>query len=102
MAKSLGFDRVVINSDCSQVVKFVSKITHPWSDVEAILEEVLALEAQFSNVLYKYIPRKENMIVDSIAKEARSLGLNESWISFIPEWIVYEVEYDRSVSVQVA
>lgn len=83
----LNWQKIEVNSDYMQAIKFVSKSSKLWSEVE----EIWKLLEKFNEVEYRYIPRESNKIADHMAEEVKRLEVND----------VSLVEYDRSIFVLV-
>lgn len=95
MAKSLGCGKVVIESDCAQAVKCVSRRNEVWGKLEPVIEDIWALFPCFSKVYFSHISREINCVADYITKKPRLLELSDTWINSILRWIMSLVEDDR-------
>lgn len=102
LAKRLNCSKIIVESDCAQAVHFVSKQQCPWSDVEATVEEIWGIMADFAVAQIVLIPRKRNKVADFLAKEAKLSGLDVFWAYPVPEWVQALAVYDFHYLAQVA
>lgn len=96
LAKKLLCSKIIVESDCSQAIRFVSKKSRSWSDVEATVEEIWGSMSDFDEVQFTYIPRRRNRITDAIAKEVKLSSLNDVWVDSFPEvksLVLYDSRY---------
>lgn len=59
---------MTILSDAMNVVKAINLKKQP-KEVYGIINDVLALTPSFSSICFDFVPREENILVDSFAKK---------------------------------
>ncbi|CAA7050189.1 unnamed protein product [Microthlaspi erraticum] len=78
---------IVFQTDCSDVVKMVSKLEE-WPAFSLLLDEVNRCKRGFTSFIIMHIPRKENTKADRLARSARVLPTDVYYVNFVsPAWI---------------
>lgn len=80
LAKFLGCSKLVLESDCSLAIHFIQGKSPIWSCVEALVANIMTLASQFSDITFVYVNRKCNGVADGLAKWARRMKSNGTWI----------------------
>ncbi|KAG7547885.1 Reverse transcriptase domain [Arabidopsis suecica] len=70
-ARTLGFNRISFASDSTQLVKAINSELQ-FKELHGILFDILDLSALFDCISFCFIPRTENTLADSLAKQALS------------------------------
>ncbi|CAA7036110.1 unnamed protein product [Microthlaspi erraticum] len=78
---------IVFETDCSDVVKMVSK-PEEWPAFAAILEEFCRCRMEFTSFSIVHIPRIKNTKADKLARSARVLPTDVFYVNSVPPtWI---------------
>ncbi|KAF7822040.1 putative ribonuclease H-like domain, reverse transcriptase zinc-binding domain-containing protein [Senna tora] len=78
-AKALDIRRIIIESDCQQVVSSFNTHSYPWQ-CASIFKECQALLNGFDHVEVRWINRSANRVADCVAKLSLSHMLPLSWV----------------------
>ncbi|XP_074318863.1 uncharacterized protein LOC141655696 [Silene latifolia] len=66
-AREAGHDRVVVESDCSQVIEALKQRKTGQSLFSLVLDDILRLCSSFSSVVWSFISRKNNVVAHTLA-----------------------------------
>ncbi|CAA7016993.1 unnamed protein product [Microthlaspi erraticum] len=78
---------MVFQTDCSDVVKMISK-PEEWPAFSLLLEEVDRCKRRFNSFSIMQIPRTENTKADKLARSDRALPTNVYYVNSVsPVWI---------------
>ncbi|CAA7061636.1 unnamed protein product [Microthlaspi erraticum] len=78
---------IVFETDCSDVVKMVSK-PEEWPAFATILEEFCRCKTEFISFSIVHISRKQNTKADKLARSARALPTDVYYVNSVPPtWI---------------
>ncbi|CAA7014508.1 unnamed protein product [Microthlaspi erraticum] len=78
---------IVFKTDCSEVVKMVSK-PEEWPAFVTILEEFCRCKTEFISFSIVHISRKQNTKADKLARSARALPTDVYYVNSVsPTWI---------------
>ena len=83
-AWSRGFTRVLVQSDCENVVKLIKARSTPTTDVGLVLVDIFNLIHAFCWCEVAFIPRTCNVLAHNLAKKALSFDLDVIWNSMPP------------------
>ncbi|XP_010495441.1 PREDICTED: uncharacterized protein LOC104772536 [Camelina sativa] len=82
------FRDVVFLTDCSDLVKMVSSPTD-WPAFAAYLDDIQTDKEEFSSFSLLYVPRRQNVRVDSLARQARVSLHHVLFVDVLPQnWLV--------------
>lgn len=60
IALSLGFTKVKVESDCLLAIRFITKKSEVWNDVDALVESIWGLMSSFCDISFYFVPRPCN------------------------------------------
>jgi ribonuclease HI len=100
-AKLRGFQRVVIETDCMEVVDLWNSRHGSRSAVTPILQDIGELALCFISFSIQHVSRTANHSAHLCAKLACTLTGTSSWIDCIPDFLVVSIQSDRSGAVLV-
>ncbi|ESQ44499.1 hypothetical protein EUTSA_v10003494mg [Eutrema salsugineum] len=70
-ANSRKFSSVLIQSDSLQIIQAINSGS-PLSELHGVLGDISKSSVNFSSVSFKFIPRTENIVADSLAQQTLS------------------------------
>lgn len=78
MARGLGCGKIIVESECIQVVNLVSRHSESWCEVESLVEVIWSQISFFTKIKFKHVSKERNNVADAIAKRTKSIGLCET------------------------
>ncbi|CAA7046662.1 unnamed protein product [Microthlaspi erraticum] len=81
---------MVFQTDCSDVVKMVSK-PEEWSAFSLLLDEVDRCKRRFSSFSIMHIPRTKNTKADKLAHSARALSTDVYYVNSVSSVWIFEL-----------
>jgi hypothetical protein len=98
-AKLRGFPKVVMETDCLEVVNLWNTRHESRSIVAPLLQEIGGLVLSFSSFSVQHVMRSANHSAHLCAKLACTLMVTSSWIDYTPDFLIVSLLVDRSGSV---
>ncbi|KAG5414406.1 hypothetical protein IGI04_001973 [Brassica rapa subsp. trilocularis] len=74
-AQAYGFNKLLINSDAQIIIRAISE-RDSIKELCGILQDIQNLSCYLSVSIFRFIPRKDNMAADGLAKSALALACN--------------------------
>jgi hypothetical protein len=86
MARSRGFPRIILVSDCLSLIKKVLTPAQDRSATGSVIQDIKHLTAEFESCSFKFYPRSSNVVAQRLARSAEPLVCKLS-IDVIPKII---------------
>ncbi|KAA3476340.1 reverse transcriptase [Gossypium australe] len=87
LAKSRGFQRLVVEGDALTVIKSIKRKNHEKSILKSITQHINQLGLCFDEISYHYVPRSANGVAHTLALEGRRCRFSGCWDDILPESI---------------
>lgn len=94
LAKRLGYKNIILESDCQVVISRLLKLATYFSDLDAVLEDILFLSTFFDSVTWSHVRRDENIVAHHLSKLV-PFGTEQAWINYCPAEIIPYVLMDN-------
>ena len=98
-AKLRGYLKVVMETDCLEVVNLWNSRHGSRAAVAPILQEIGELVSSFSSFTIQHVMRSANNSAHLCAKLASTLMVTSSWLECTPDFLVVSLLADRSGAV---
>jgi hypothetical protein len=99
MVEALGCSKLVINSDCVEVIDVMKNGGHTQGPAAAIYEDFFFLCREFNDVIFEHCPRESNFAAHVLAREP--VDDPQLWKDDPPEFIIDVIANDVSVFSKV-
>jgi ribonuclease HI len=100
-AQLRGFQKVVMETDCLEIVDLWNSRHSSRAAVTPILQDIGELESNFILFSIQHVSRSSNQPAHLCAKRACTLIRTDSWVDHIPDFLVVSIQADRSGAVLV-
>ena len=70
LAESMGCNKLIVHSDCSEVIEVMRNGGNTFGPAAAIFEDCIFFCREFTEVIFEHCPREANMAVDRLASRA--------------------------------
>lgn len=97
LAKDFEFSRVVVQSDCLQVVQTIKNGVIPTTELGTILQDIKASTLIFAEFSIIFIPRSCIIVAHNLARFALSVISAVRWSGHVPPCAVRRVLKDLSL-----
>ena len=95
LAKDLGLDRIVVRSDCLEVVNAVTNEIVPPTELGTLLEDIKVRRLNFSICDFCFLPRSCNVAVHNMAHFALRFDSDSRWLGVVPPCALRDVIKDQ-------
>jgi hypothetical protein len=93
-ARLRGYQRVVMETDCLEMVNLWEARHGSRSNVAPILQEIGELALSFISFRVQHAYRLANLPAHLCAKHACTLSLTSSWIDVVPDFLITSLQVD--------
>ena len=100
-AKLRGYDKVVIETDCMEIVDLWNSRQAHRAVVAPILLEIGEHACSFSSFFVQHVCRSANFSAHLCAKQASTLEVTNCWLDVIPSFLVTSLLADDAGAVDV-
>ncbi|XP_010678557.1 uncharacterized protein LOC104894089 [Beta vulgaris subsp. vulgaris] len=83
LAKRFGYDNVVLESDSKVLISRLSKAMVYFSDLDAVLEDILMSSSCFNSLFWSHVKRDGNVVAHHLAKIV-PFGVEQIWENHNP------------------
>ena len=97
LAADLGLERVVVQSDCREVVLAVKNDNILSTELGTILDDIKVRRNAFSSFSISFLPRSCNVVAHNMARYALGFTSNSRWLGLVPPCALQEVIKDQSL-----
>jgi ribonuclease HI len=94
LAKSLGVQQVIIETDCQNIVNHWNNRRNERSEIMGILHQVQTHASQLAGCSLQFTRRETNYAAHLCAKQASCENINISWVGMTPPFLVSCIEHD--------
>lgn len=94
LAARLGFSKVCLECDCLSIISRLVKGVDGFSYVSLFLDDVLQLQASFSDFKIAHVKRGGNCLAHYVARKDVEWGVERVWCDPIPQDICNVASYD--------
>jgi ribonuclease HI len=94
-AESMGCSRLVVNSDCIEVIQIMKNGGYTQGPAAAIYDDCVYLCREFVDVIFEHCPREANNAAHVLAREA--VVNPHVWVDDPPDFLVDVIANDVSV-----
>jgi hypothetical protein len=95
-AQLRGYSKVVLETDCLEVISLWNNRHDSRSVVAPILQEVGELVISFNSFIFQHVFRLANNAAHLCAKLACTLTVSSSWLDCIPNFLLVSIQTDQS------
>jgi ribonuclease HI len=95
-ARLRGYSKVVMETDCLEVISLWNNRHDSRSVVAPILQELGELVISFNSFIFQHVPRSANNSAHLCAKLACTLTVSSSWLDCIPDFLLVSIQADQS------
>ena len=96
-----GFPKVVLETDCLEVVQLWKSRHGDRSIVAPVLHELEEIARVFTSFTIQHVPRSANHSAHLCAKLACTVNGTKSWLNCIPDLLVVSIQAKQSEAVLV-
>ncbi|XP_021737847.1 uncharacterized protein LOC110704374 [Chenopodium quinoa] len=83
LAKRLGLKEVIIESDSQVIINRLTKASIFFTDLDAILDDILSSCSSFSSVVWCHVKRDGNVVAHNLAR-LTPFGVEQVWENHVP------------------
>ena len=98
LANQLGYNNVIAESDCTEIIEACSGETIWWDESSAIFADCIDLVSLIGNVTFKYCPREANEVVHELARVCFTDKNSSNWADTHPSFIVGKLINDVTLN----
>ena len=95
LAKDLGLDRIVVRSDCLEVVNAVRNEIVPPAELGTLLEDIKVRRLNFYICDFSFLPRSCNVAAHDMARFALRFDSDSRWLGVVSPCALRDVINDQ-------
>jgi ribonuclease HI len=96
LAQSHGCNRVIIKSDCMEVVENMNNGAISHGVAAAVFDECYHMACDFIKISFEHVPREPNVVAHDLAREAK-LSPPSVWMDDPPDFILQSLINDVTI-----
>lgn len=87
-ATSLDGSKLIVETDCLQAYNLLSQYSDIWNEIGTLVDNIRRRSLSGEEIVFSFVPRECNSVVDAIAKKAKRDKCNLEWRDDFPQWLV--------------